>query len=68
MGKVEYKNVKGHVEAYEDGEFIFSENNQTQARREYNNGFCSHLGGYCSNGDHCECCDFIQAVLIGVEY
>lgn len=65
---VEYQNVRGHVEVYENGQFIFSEDNQTQARREYNSGYCEHLGGYCGYNDNCESCDFIQPYLIGEEY
>lgn len=67
MNDVEYKNVKGHVEVYENGEFIFSEDNQTQARREYNRGFCEHSGKYCGN-DGCEGCYYISPCMVSREY
>lgn len=67
MSNVQYKPVKDHIEVYEDGEFIFSEDTKTAAMREYDRGYCSHLGKYCDY-EECENCDFIQPHLIGEEY
>ena len=67
MNNVKYKNVRGHVEVYENDEFIFSEDNQTQARREYDRGLCKYSGKYCGN-DGCEGCNFISLNQVKREY
>ena len=48
MSNPEYRNVKGHIEVYENGIFIFSEDTKTEAVIEYNKGYCTYSNKYCS--------------------
>ena len=64
---VKYINAGGHVDVYENGEPIFSEDNQTQARREYQRGYCEYLGRYCGNED-CDGCSHIPPYLVNSSY
>ena len=62
MSNPEYRNVKGHIEVYENGEFIFSEDTKTEATKEYNRGYCHRSGKYCSH-ENCEACNLAQSDL-----
>lgn len=53
---VEYRNVRGHVEAYENNEFIFSEDTRSDAQKEYNQNLCVFTQKYCKDNTKCHVC------------
>lgn len=56
MGNPDYRNVRGHIEVYDEGgKFLFSEDNLQQAVREYEQGYCSRVGNYCKNSVNNRC-------------
>ena len=66
--KVEYRNVRGHIEVYEENNFCFSEDTKSAAIKEYESNLCEHTGKYCEDRTECHNCDIGIPHMIGDEW